>query len=465
MMAEVLQLRRRLLFVSRQHAVAIRSSLQSTLNRQCSSTSSTEQENRCAKERSRWLELPPFAPQVDTAVIARKISGQCIAGKNEEEDSPTTTAVKWVRRCCPDLPLSLVQKLFRLRQVKKTLTDSNASSEQQSRLKRVSAKDALSPGDVLCLPVNVQHSLPIVKKPRVCKDTDEMSFVRSLELYKDDAIIVMNKPPGLPVQGGVGIEHSMDSLASKYLKYDYPDGPRLVHRLDRDSSGVLVLGRDQASATLLHSIFREKTSNALSDDTFRVLQRKYIALVIGVPRRTKGLITVPLAKVVLDDGKSERMTVSDDPSAQHAVTEYNVIESFSNGLTWLELSPLTGRKHQLRVHCAEVLRTPIVGDAKYGWRAHKRWKPVPLPSYLDFRTNHNQQLPFGLNSEGGTISDRRPFLHLHCKQMILPDISSALKMFGSSDFDQYMSSLKKLSTVAPLPSHMQMSWDILKSLS
>lgn len=115
------------------------------------------------------------------------------------------------------------------------------------------------------------------------------------------------------------------------------------------------------------------------------------------------------------------------------------------------------------MHCAEVLQTPIVGDAKYGWRAHKRWKPVPLPSNFNSITNHKLQLPFGLNFEGGTVSEKQPFLHLHCKQMILPDISSALKMVGASDFDE-VSSLKKLSMVAPLPSHMQMSWEILKNL-
>ncbi|XP_078166705.1 RNA pseudouridine synthase 4, mitochondrial-like [Carex rostrata] len=458
-MAELLQLRRRMLSFSYHHSIAIRHCFST------SSSSSPQEENPCANERSRWLQLPPFAPQVDTAALARKISWERIVPGKSDEVATTTTAIKWIRRCCPDLPLSLVQKLFRLRQVKKNLIHTNVTSEQQARLKRVSAKDVLSHGEILCLPANVRQSVPTVKKPpRVCKDTDEMDFVRSLELYKDDAIIAVNKPTGMVVQGGVGIECSMDTLANKYLKYDYPDGPRLVHRLDRDSSGVLVLGRDQASATLLHSIFREKTSSALSDDAPRVLQRKYIALVIGIPKQTKGLISVPLTKVVLDDGKSERITISDNPSAQHALTEYSVIESFSNGLTWLELSPLTGRKHQLRVHCAEVLQTPIVGDAKYGWRAHKRWKPVPLPSNFDDSiTNHKLKLPFGLNSEGGTISEKQPFLHLHCKQMILPDISSALKMVGASDFDE-ISSLKKLSMVAPLPSHMQMSWEILKNL-
>jgi hypothetical protein len=116
------------------------------------------------------------------------------------------------------------------------------------------------------------------------------------------------------------------------------------------------------------------------------------------------------------------------------------------------------------VHCAEVLQTPIVGDVKYGWRAHKRWKPFPVPSNFDLETNHKLHLPFGLNYKGGTISDKQPSLHLHCKQMILPDISSSLKMSESSDSDEDLSSLKKLSIIAPLPSHMQTSWEILKSL-
>jgi hypothetical protein len=88
-----------------------------------------------------------------------------------------------------------------------------------------------------------------------------------------------------------------------------------------------------------------------------------------------------------------------------------------------------------------------------------------VPGNFNSETNHKLQLPFGLNYVGGTISDRQPSLHLHCKQMILPDVSSALKMYDSSDSDEDLSSLKKFSIIAPLPSHMQTSWEILKSLS
>ncbi|KAJ3693308.1 hypothetical protein LUZ60_008788 [Juncus effusus] len=412
-----------------------------------------------AQDRPRWLELPPFSPRLDAAAIARRISGD---GRKKDDDGVGVTALKWVRRCCPQIPVSFVQKSFRLRQVKKIITSTEPTQER--KLRRVSAKDALSPGDILHIPINTQNSNSEPKMVRVCNDTNEMDFVRSLVLYKDEAIIVVNKPPGLPVQGGVGIQCSLDSLAIKYLMYDNSEAPRLVHRLDRDSSGVLVMGRTQNSATLLHSIFREKTSNALLDSGSRILQRKYIALVIGVPKRTKGLISIPLAKVLTEDGKSEKITVSDADSAQHALTEYKVIQSFSNGFTWLELCPLTGRKHQLRVHCAEVLRTPIVGDYKYGFRAHKRWKPIPGSPNPDFPKPQKPgtEIPFGLSLNGeGNISERRPFLHLHCKQMNLPDVSSALK---ECENEGGFKDLKRIDFVAKLPLHMQISWDVLRSL-
>jgi hypothetical protein len=122
-MAELLLLRqsRRLMLSlsSRCHALAIRPYLQSTLNGHGFSTSSAQEqeEDPCANGRSKWLELSPFAPQIDTAALARKISGERAAGKSHESEATKTSAIKWVRRCCPDLPLSLVQKLFRLRQV------------------------------------------------------------------------------------------------------------------------------------------------------------------------------------------------------------------------------------------------------------------------------------------------------------------------------------------------------------
>lgn len=231
------------------------------------------------------------------------------------------------------------------------------------------------------------------------------------------------------------------------------------------------MGRTQLSASVLHTIFREKTCEASKHDLEQrreIIQKTYWALVIGSPRRSKGLISVPLQKVVMDNGKFERITVADNAQsslAQSAITEYRIIGSPCCGYTWLELSPLTGRKHQLRVHCAEVLGTPIVGDYKYGWQVHKNLEPFPCSGLSQDPQEEltNKKLdPFGLNLQSGNISDKQPYLHLHCKEMILPDISVAAQRAKSpTDFD--IEDLESIKFDAPLPSHMQKSWDLLIS--
>ncbi|KAF0929259.1 hypothetical protein E2562_018780, partial [Oryza meyeriana var. granulata] len=275
-----------------------------------------------AGERSKnpWVQLPPFAP-LDAAAAARAISR---GGSGGEGAGANATAIRWVRRCCPHLPTSLVQKLFRLRKVKKNIVTAETSSADASA---------------------EQHRL---RRTRKFDNRNEIDFLHSIDIYKDEAIIVVNKPPGMPVQGSVGIKNSIDVLASIFEE-NSSEAPRLVHRLDRDCSGVLVLGRNQLSTTMLHAIFREKTADALADGTQQVLQRKYVALVIGTPRHSKGLLSAPLAKVPVQDGKSERLTVrasSNAASVQDALTEYRVIEFCPQGYTWLELFPRTGRKHQ-----------------------------------------------------------------------------------------------------------------------
>ncbi|XP_064959107.1 RNA pseudouridine synthase 4, mitochondrial-like isoform X2 [Musa acuminata AAA Group] len=396
--------------------------------------SSLIEQHEPIKPKGKWLTLPPFSPPIDCVSVGKEL-----AGRRPVAETEPMSALKWVRRCCPHLPMSLVHKLFRLRQVRRDQTaqvvyNGNATPAEQGRLRRVSVKDAMMPGEVIFLPVSVQN-LTTEGSYRSKYNDVEISFVRSLELYKDEAIIVVNKPPGMPVQGGVGIRYSMDALAANCLKYECSEPPRLVHRLDRDSSGVLVLGRTQTSTTILHSLFREKTSGALAD-------------------------------IVLEDGKSERIIIADDgksASSQHALTEYKVIRS-SHDYTWLELFPLTGRKHQLRVHCAEVLGTPIVGDHKYGRHAHRKWEPMRLPeSIIKGEKIPKEKLPFGLELDGGSISEKLPGLHLHCKQMVLPNISVALQQLQSSTGHDF-SKVEKLNLVAPLPSHMQRSWEILSSL-
>lgn len=414
------------------------------------------------KREGKWYTLPPFTKTVNGAALGRHLAAE--GGPKACSD---TTAIKWVLRCCPELPRNLVQKLFRLRQVRR-----ESCIVETSQIKRVGAKDMLNIGDRICLPISVrERELPSEKqelhekKVRHCSK-EEMNFIRSLELYKDSAVIVINKPPGMPVQGGVGIKRSLDELAATCLRFDLSEPPRLVHRLDRDSSGILVMGRTQTSATALHSIFREKTSGAskYDDDKERILQRRYWALVVGSPRRSKGLISAPLGKVVVDDGKSERITVIDKAQttpSQHAITEYRVLKSTSQGYTWLELSPLTGRKHQLRVHCAEVLGTPIVGDYKYGWQAHKKWQHLlssSIEKHIDGDSPKKSSLPFGLDLDSGSISEEHPRLHLHSKTMILPNVSKALRSLQPPDCD--LSKLESLELDAPLPSFMQKSWDL-----
>lgn len=419
------------------------------------------------RNKGKWVTLTPFIPTVNAPSLGRRISRRNIEEGNEIIET-TTSALKWVLRCCPHLPQSLVQKLFRLRQVRRECVEEDvdcSADAKERRLRRVGAKDLMKKGERIFLPITVQGS-PVKKREYKCSD-EELDFIRGLELYKDSAIIAINKPPKLPVQGGIGIKKSLDELAATCLKYDFKDPPRLVHRLDSDSSGVLVMGRTQTSATILHSIFREKTIGISEDREIdwgkKILQKRYLALVFGVPKQSKGLISVPLAKVVLNDGKSERITISDSASSsQHAVTEYRVIATSVYGYTWLELCPVTGRKHQLRVHCAEVLRTPIVGDYKYGWQAHRRWEPLqPSPNEQSGETKLH---PLGIGPECGSISEKQPHLHLHCKQMVLPNISTILEQV-SLDSEYDFSKLESLNLVAPLPSHMQRSWNLLNSLA
>ncbi|XP_048634885.1 RNA pseudouridine synthase 4, mitochondrial [Brassica napus] len=416
--------------------------------------------------RGKWLTLPPFSPTIDAAAVGKELSfgdGDSIV-KGSTDGS--TTALRWILRCRPDLPRNLVQKLFRLRQVRRQVVVPMSCELQRSQLKRVAAKESLNVGDRIYLPLSVGNDAPPpAKKERFRCSEEERKFVCSLVLYKDPAIIVLNKPHGMAVQGGTGVKTSIDELAATCLTFDKSESPRLVHRLDRDCSGLLVLGRTQTAATLLHSIFREKTSGASAygvKKNIKSLKRKYLALVIGCPRRQRGQISAPLRKVVVDDGKSDRITVNDNGelvSTQHAITEYRVVESSPHGYTWLELRPLTGRKHQLRVHCAEVLGTPILGDYKYGWQAHKTREPFVSSENTPTKPSPS---PFGLDMEGGDVSSKQPHLHLHSKQIDLPNICQLLEKLEVSP-DSDISDLDGLKFDAPLPTHMQLSFNLLKS--
>ncbi|MCC3304643.1 RluA family pseudouridine synthase [Sneathiella sp. HT1-7] len=221
--------------------------------------------------------------------------------------------------------------------------------------KRSKANDRLEAGQTVRVPPladdvykPVQARGPRVTQAEKLSDRD-IADIRQMVLHMDDAVIVLNKPAGLPVQGGSGQNRHIDGLLEG-LRFDYPEKPRLVHRLDKDTSGVLVLGRTRQAAKHLAEAFKRRTTRKI-----------YWALLVGVPKPHEGTISYNLAKIVTSNG--EKVVV--DREGQTAVTDYSVVEVAAQKACWVAFKPLTGRTHQLRVH-AVGLGTPIVGDGKYG---------------------------------------------------------------------------------------------------
>lgn len=243
---------------------------------------------------------------------------------------------RWFRRHFPQIGHGRLEKLLRTGQLR---VDG----------RRAKAGQRLEAGQVVRIPPLPDEAAPVpAARPEVSAADAQM--LRDAILYKDDDVIVLNKPPGLPVQGGTGVTRHLDGLLDA-LTLDGPERPRLVHRLDKDTSGVLLLGRSAWSAARLTAAFRS-----------RAARKCYWALVVGVPRPAMGRIDAPLAKQAGE--QRERMAVDED-EGKHAITWYRVVAAAHKTAAWLELEPRTGRTHQLRAHCA-LLGTPIQGDSLYG---------------------------------------------------------------------------------------------------
>nr|WP_294507476.1 RluA family pseudouridine synthase [uncultured Rhodopila sp.] len=282
------------------------------------------------------------------------------------EDEADIRLDRWVRRHFPGTQQSLIQKFCRTGQIR---VDGA----------RVDTNTRLAPGQSIRVP---PMDAPAEPKPVSRVDPNDAKDLQRAVLYQDDYVLVLNKPYGLPVQGGPGITRHLDGMLDA-LRFGSEHRPRLVHRLDRDTTGVLLLARTLGTAGKLAAAFRG-----------RDMEKTYWAVVAGRPVPVEGRIDMPLKRIGGARGERVGPAARDDPEGARAVTDYLTLDNAAQKLAWLELKPLTGRTHQLRVHCVAI-RAPILGDEKY--------------------EEPDQNRAFAALIEG-LSSD----LHLHARRLVLP---------------------------------------------
>ena len=292
---------------------------------------------------------------------------------------------RWFTRHYPTLKNGQLQRLLRAKNIK--VNNQKATASQH-----------LSVGDEIRIP-----PLTVSEKSDLPRDLSkaDVQFMKSLVLYKDKDVIVLNKPAGIAVQGGSKTERHIDGLLDA-LRFELDEKPHLVHRLDKDTSGVLVIGRTANAAAKLAAAFKTREAHKI-----------YWAVVVGKPKLTSGKVDAPLIKKSGLKG-GEQMAIDFD-NGDKALTLYRVIDSLGRKASWLEMSPLTGRTHQLRVHAAEALNSPIIGDSKYG----------------------------GVRSFAVGIENNKK-LHLHARAIQIPHPVKGV-----------------IEVIAPLPKHMLETFDFL----
>ena len=267
--------------------------------------------------------------------------------------------------------------------------------------RRVDSKDRLKVGQKVRIPPLKREPPPPAREEDIAA-AKTRDFLKSIILFEDAEVIVFNKPAGLAVQGGSGTTRHLDGMLD-VLTERGGQRPRLVHRLDKDTAGCLLVAKSRFSAAALAKTFRSRSA-----------RKVYWALVAGVPKPTQGRISTYLAKEEVERDSFMRIAEHGDEGASHAITYYAVVETAARQLAWLSLKPVTGRTHQLRAHCAHI-KHPIIGDPKYF-------------------TKENWELPGGLQKR----------LHLLARRIVVPHPRGG-----------------KIDVTAPLPAHMQQSWNLL----
>jgi 23S rRNA pseudouridine955/2504/2580 synthase len=294
---------------------------------------------------------------------------------------------RFVEARFPGLSFSHIQRIIR-------------KGELRVNGKRAQPRQRLVAGQAVRIPPLRLEPRPPARDAKTGNETRD--FLKSVTLYEDADVLVLNKPMGLAVQGGSGTTRHVDGMLEA-LRDAHGQRPRLVHRLDKDTAGCLLVAKTRFAAAALAKTFRSRSARKI-----------YWALVAGVPKTRQGRISTFLAKETRADDSFMRVARHGEEGASHAVTYYAVIDTAARQLAWLSLKPVTGRTHQLRAHLSHIGH-PIVGDPKYFSR-------------------ENWQLPGGMQNR----------LHLLARRIVVPHPRG-----GTID------------VTAPLPPHMQQSWNLI----
>jgi 23S rRNA pseudouridine955/2504/2580 synthase len=319
-------------------------------------------------------EPPPLPTKVQTVVVTA--------------DEANMRVDRFLEAHFPGLSFSHIQRIVR-------------KGELRVNGKRADSKDRLEEGQIVRIPpLKLDAPKAAASFSEAPKKTHDA--LKDMILFEDDDVMVLNKPAGLAVQGGSGITRHVDQML-EVMRDAKGQRPRLVHRLDRETSGCLLVAKTRFAATALTGSFRHRSARKI-----------YWALVAGVPKPKQGRISTYLAKEESEEDSIMRVANHGDEGASHAVTYYAVVETSATKLAWVSLKPVTGRTHQLRAHMAHIDHA-IVGDPKYF-------------------NKENWQLPGGLQNR----------LHLLARRIVIPHPRGGF-----------------IDATAPLPPHMLQSWNLL----